>query len=192
MTEKRRNEIFLTNFGYPRALEIGQIKKRGGTSELDCPLNWKIAEIGYEDLCGNDCFSFIHRSGGALSKTQFAAVRVDPYAITFFKLAGKNFKRQRILNQTLNGPLQRAGAVNRIVAFVGDNLCRRLLQRHLSVSEIPPQAIELNFHDRFDFFAAQALKMMISSTRFRNSGLNASRNASLTRHSISLRPCPRS
>ena len=72
MTEKRLTR-YLTNFGYT-TLASDQIKKRGGTSELDSPLNWKIAEIGYENLCGNDCFSFVHRSGAALSKTQFVAV----------------------------------------------------------------------------------------------------------------------
>ena len=52
-------------------------------------------------------------------KAQSLSISIDPDFVAFLKFSFKNFNRQGILNQTLDSPLKRPGAINRVVTLVG-------------------------------------------------------------------------
>ena len=95
-----------------------------------------------------------------MNENEFAPLGIDLYPVAFFEFPSKNLNRQRILNQSLDGAFERAGAVNRVEAAVGDQRLGALgdFQRHFSAGEVPAQPLELDFDDRFDFFATEIVE----------------------------------
>ena len=61
----------------------------------------------------------VGRCAIATLKRKLLAVCIDMHPIALFEFAREDLNRQWILNQSLNRPLQGAGAVNRIITFVG-------------------------------------------------------------------------
>src|SRR5215207_763619 len=93
-----------------------------------------------------------------MRKAEFVVIHVDVNSVAFLELRGENLNCQWILNQSLYGALERSSAVDRIIAFFGEQGFGRLgdLQGHLAVGQIVPQALELNIDDRLDLFATEA------------------------------------
>ena len=55
-----------------------------------------------------------------MGEAEVIVVNFHLHGVALFEFASKNLNRERVLNQSLNGAFERAGAVDRIVA-----LCRR-------------------------------------------------------------------
>src|SRR5688572_8618533 len=77
------------------------------------------------------------------------AADVDDDAVAFAELALEHPQRQRIENAALDGALERAGPVHRIVTFGDDELARRFGQLDMDLAILEPlqQAAELNVDD---------------------------------------------
>ena len=56
----------------------------------------------------------------SMNENEFAPLGIDLYPVAFFEFPSENLNRQRVLNQSLDGAFERAGAVNRV-----DSPCRR-------------------------------------------------------------------
>src|SRR6266568_9678125 len=100
------------------------------------------------------------RLGGALAPPEverLACALRDHDVVARLELAPQDLLRQRILDEALDGALERAGAVDGIVPGVRDGLSRRLgeLDGELAVLEELPQPAELDLHDAADLVAPE-------------------------------------
>src|ERR1051326_3647090 len=95
-----------------------------------------------------------------LAEDDFAALRVDRDAVALAESAVKDLERQRILNHSLDRALERARAVNRIVAPVCQQRLRRVghLDRDLAVRQQTLQALQLNLDDMLDLLAPERVE----------------------------------
>src|SRR5207244_9959874 len=77
---------------------------------------------------------------------------VHPHAITLGKLAFEHRERQRVLQQPLDGALERPGAVHRVVALRHEQMLRRRrhLQGELALRYEPLEPLDLQIHDASD------------------------------------------
>src|SRR5262245_47353126 len=85
----------------------------------------------------------------SMKENEFAPLGINLHPIAFFEFPSENLNRQRILNQSLDGAFERAGAVDRVEAAVGDHRLGALgdFERHFSGGEVPAQPLELAFDD---------------------------------------------
>ena len=63
-----------------------------------------------------------------LEKTPFAVLRVDVDGVALAELALQQPQRERVLDQPLDRALERAGAVGRVPACLGEDFLRRIRQ----------------------------------------------------------------
>src|SRR5919106_3557364 len=104
--------------------------------------------------------AFVRHSRIAMAKVQGLSVRIDLYAVTFFELACENLDCEGVLNQPLNGSLQRASPVHRIVTFLRDERLGSVsnLEGKLSARQILAQTFQLDFHDGLDFLPSKVVE----------------------------------
>jgi len=113
-------------------------------------------------------------------KDQFPILCIYRDSIPLLYASIEYLHGKRILDQVLNRSLEGSGPVNRIEACLGQEFLGAICQ----------------FQDDLSLFEAFAdkigseLKMIVSSTRFRNSGLKVLLNASMTFFSISALSFP--
>src|SRR5208337_1340236 len=87
-------------------------------------------------------------------------VTVDLQLLAGTHLAIQDFERQRVLNQALDGALQRARAELRIVTLAEQQLLRfrRQFNLDLALSQNLPQVLELKVDDLFDLLLAERVE----------------------------------
>src|SRR4030095_1841791 len=103
---------------------------------------------------------FVGRATRHAREGELVAMRVYLEAIAFFEFPFKDLNRQGILNQTLDRPLERGGAVNRVVPFVREQRLGAIghLQRHFSARQVMAQPLELNFNYGLDLLAPEIVE----------------------------------
>ncbi len=101
-------------------------------------------------------------------------IHADHGRVPFPELPGQDLHGQGVLDVPLDRPLEGAGAVDGIVAPLGQELLGLAgdLEPDLPLGQPLPQKLDLQVDDPQDGApSASGLKMMTSSTRLRNSGL---------------------
>jgi hypothetical protein len=104
--------------------------------------------------------TFVVHDRAVVAKYHFVANRVDLDPVALCELPFENLDRQRILNQSLYGSFQGPGTVDRIVTLIRQQCFRSVgnLKGHFSAGQVLAQPLELDLHNRLDFFAAQAVE----------------------------------
>ena len=93
--------------------------------------------------------------GGSAGRVPFVKASPPSFALVHHdvvagdEVAGEELRGERVLDHPLDGPLERPGAVDRVVAGVGDGLARLLaeLERELPLGEQLAQPAELDLDD---------------------------------------------
>ena len=97
-------------------------------------------------------------------------------------LSAEQLERQRILDEALEGPLERAGSIVRVIPFLKENLLGLLgdFQLDLARRQPGPQPLQLKIDDPADFCAPQGIEDDDVIDAVRNSGLKEARSTSKT------------
>src|SRR5687767_5913734 len=82
----------------------------------------------------------------AMVKAQGLAIGVDSDTVALFEFSFENFNRERVLNQTLDGSLQRPRPISRIIALGGQQGFGAIgnFECDLSARQVLAQPLELN------------------------------------------------
>src|SRR5262245_33586589 len=85
-------------------------------------------------------------------KRQRVAARIDHHAIAFAELAVEHLHRQRVQDAALDGPLERPGSIDRIIAFLDQLVAGGVgqLDPDLPLLQALQQAPDLDIHDLAD------------------------------------------
>ena len=94
---------------------------------------------------------------GGLLEHELVVPGVDPHRVALPEVALEQAHRQRVFDQPLQGALERAGAVGRVPARLGDDLLRLVgqLERQPAFGEPVTQAPELELDDLTDLLPTQ-------------------------------------
>ena len=90
-----------------------------------------------------------------LVEADAAIFRIDAYDGAFRVFAGEDGHAERVEQVVLNGALEGAGAIHRVIAVVCHQLCGGIGELHLEASggQALAHALELNADDVFVFIA---------------------------------------
>src|SRR6185295_9976463 len=105
---------------------------------------------------------------------------IDSNALPVVNLALEQLERKRVQYFALDDAFQWSGAVCRVIAEFDEEVLRGngQFQLYVPLSKATQQALDLDLPDLTQFIARQHMEMMVSSIRFRNSGLNVCRSDS--------------
>jgi hypothetical protein len=113
---------------------------------------------------GSNCFlhQFTLNRRHAFLETEIVALRVHANLdrITFAKFAGEDSLCQRVFDALLDDALQRAGAEDGVVAFLGEEFFGFRIDRqsHVSIREALAQVAELDVYDLRKLLLAQRME----------------------------------
>src|SRR3954454_12823313 len=94
---------------------------------------------------------------GAVSQVQVVALALHPHGVAFVEGPLEHLQRNRVLQLALDHPLERPGAVDRVVAPIGQELARLggHLQPEMPAGQQLLEVAQLNVHDLGQVLAAQ-------------------------------------
>ena len=122
------------------------------------------------------------RVGGAEHERPRYEVRVGGDRVARLELPADERPSQLVLDQPLDGPLERPGAERRVGPFADDERPRRRgqLEGQVLARQPPRQVRQQQLHDVLQVASVRAWNTMTSSTRLRNSGRKTDAGASVT------------
>src|SRR2546425_4540169 len=130
----------------------------GTSSGLAASLAWAGAASIPARSAGSRTSRFRCARRHALERERITVLRpihADPIALG--ELPFEHRERERVLQQPLDRPLERPGAVHRVVALRHDQLLRRgrHLEAELALGDEPLHPLDLELHDASDVLARE-------------------------------------